>query len=482
MTNGRYADDDDYSPLGRTDSVVLASANSGADPYQAIFKIVQSATGTRFDAREIDQGGPLVEQSIRQLAREEYQKYNDAAVTRGLDLIREEVETVCQRMINDILGMGALDSLLALEGVEDIALNGPDEVFVKRFGKWEYRPEVSYPDSEALLRKVNQGIAHTGRQAGPVIPIVDAALKSGHRVNIVTHPIASPWPIISIRKRNDASLSLSDLVKRGGGAREGVKPLRIPDYFAQASGDGVFTPLAAVFLHICMIAGFNVLVIGSTGVGKTTLLNALGKAIPEDRRILVIEDTRELDIRPAVEGRPHNCIYFTTRAESVEGIKPVGQDALVRAALRQRPDALAVGEARGAEIFDMFKAMWTGHRNGLTSIHAEGIGEVPERMRMMLQEASFSTEISEETVSLWIAKSFNIAIALRLTETGQRVVEEIVEFTGGVEGRIPGMNRLFDNRDGRGLRFVGGRLYRELQWQQAGYSFDLIRKAAVQMD
>jgi pilus assembly protein CpaF len=161
----------------------------------------------------------------------------------------------------------------------------------------------------------------------------------------------------------------------------------------------------------------------------------------------------------------------------VEGIKAVGQDALVRAALRQRPDALAVGEVRGAEIKDMLKAMWTGHRNGLTSIHADSIQEVPERMRMMLQEANFSTEISEETVGLWIAKSFHLAIMYRQGVEIMRQVEDISEFTGVVEGRMPAMNKIFVNK-GNGLELAGGKLYHEEMWKKYGYEFEWIRSYA----
>ena len=115
-------------------------------------------------------------------------------------------------------------------------------------------------------------------------------------------------------------------------------------------------------------------------------MNVIAGLIPDDRRIVAIEDTRELNIRPPVEGRPHNCVYFTTRSATVEGVAAIRQDALVRAALRQRPDALLVGECRGGEIFELLKALSTGHRNGITSVHAESVAEVHDRVKMMLQE------------------------------------------------------------------------------------------------
>ncbi len=471
----QYADDD-YSPFSAPEAGSLAAARAGVDPFRAVYAEIQKDVSGKYSAKEQEEKRPEVEQFIRQLTRDLVRQYNDTALSKSLPLIQADVETLAQRAINDLLGMGAIDDLLALDGVEDIVINGPGEVMIKRYGKWELT-DVTYPDPETVLYKINQGIAHTGRQAGPLIPVVDAHLESGDRVSIVTYPVARPWPVVSIRKRHNSALTMLDFVRSGAGRRARPAPPKLPNYFKHAGPEGILTPLAAAFLHMCMVAGCNVLVVGATGIGKTTFLNVLGKGIPPDRRILVIEDTPELDIRPQVDGRARNCVYFTTRPESVEGIKPISQDALVRAALRQRPDALAIGEVRGAEIKDLLKALWTGHKNGLTSIHADSIPEVPERMRMMLQEASFTTEISDETVSLWIAKSFHLAIMYREGVEVMREVEEIVEFTGVVEGRTPAMNKVFENK-GRGLELVGGKFYREKMLDRVGYSFDMIRAEA----
>ncbi len=470
----RYADDID------TDGLIALAAmpGDGAPPYVTVLSRLQQEAGKRFQAFELRNPTEAVEGWLRERGRALIGEHNDLAVTASEPQIEGDIDEIVRRMISEIIGLGGIEDLLLLDGVEDIAVNGPNEVCVKRFGRWEFHPEVTYPDSQSLLNRLNHWIAHTGRQAGPLLPIVDAHLQSGHRINIVTSPIAEPWPVAVIRKRGEAGLTMMDLVQRGGGARGKPEPVKIPRYWESATSDGVFTGTAAFFLHMAVAAGMNILVVGATGVGKTTLLGALGKMIPEDRRILVIEDTRELSMREAVDGRPRNCVYFTTRAETVEGVKAVAQDQLVRAALRQRPDALTLGEARGAEVFDLLKAMWTGHRNGLTSIHAESIAEVPGRIKMMMQEAQLRTGVSNEEVSEWIAKAFHLGITLRLTSDGRRVVDDLIEFTGIVEGRRPGMNVLFTN-DGVTLKLAATRreLYHEDMLSLAGYSFNMVMEA-----
>jgi len=188
-----------------------------------------------------------------------------------------------------------------------------------------------------------------------------------------------------------------------------------------------------------------------------------------------------LKIRGSGTSSANNNVYFVTRPATIEGLAAITQKDLVLAALRQRPDALTVGEARGAEVFDMLKALWTGHRNGLTSIHADSLDDVSNRIRMMLQEAHFETEVAEATVALWIAKAFHLGIMLRRTETGRRYLEEITEFTGGVEGSVPVRVPLFlYDKATRRLRCTGHGLHEthEDMLRQGGYTYDAIVEAA----
>jgi len=225
--------------------------------------------------------------------------------------------------------------------------------------------------------------------------------------------------------------------------------------------------------------------VGSTGVGKTSFLGALGRLIPDWMRIVVIEDTRELNMRATPDGTPGNCVYFTTRLAGLEGTAPVTQSDLVRAALRQRPDALTLGEARGGEVLDLLKALCTGHKNGLTSVHAENVGELVSRLKLMFQEADVKTEVRDATVAEWIAKAFHIGVALEMaTVVGPdgrqgkvRRVSEIVEFSGAVEGGQPTRQTLFrfDEREGRLKRQM---VYltpdRERMLAAAGFSYQQV--------
>ncbi len=452
------------------------------DPYQFVLEnLRESAAGpnghfspTQLDSRNaevVDWCRERATQLIRDLNDQSWQARNRAA----FDLSADEV---ARQLLDDLLGLGPLEHLLRIPDVEDITVNGPNDVWYKATGGW-VQATRGFESSEQALIVLNRAIVHTGRQAGPLTPIVDGTLLAGHRVNIVTAPLTDPWPVASIRIHRDHSLAMEDLVSAGGSDRSETEPRFIPDYFQRDRGEGMFSALAASFLHMAVIAGFNILVVGPTGVGKTTVLGALGRMIPADRRILVIEDVRELRMRGLKNG--DNCVYFVTRPATIDGLAAITQRDLVIAALRQRPDALTVGEARGAEVFDMLKALWTGHRNGLTSVHAHTIADVSSRIRMMLQEAAFSTEVSESTVSQWISKAFQLGITLRRAETGRRYVEEIVEFTGGVEGTVPVTTPLFRyDAARRRLACTGQRLAlpHEALLRETGFGYDGILQAA----
>lgn len=470
-----------YDPLTVTLEPTPTKLVAGAvppAPYKTALDDLRHRALEQFTSAELDQPTPAIWTWTEQAALSIVQRLNDQSLSaRACPAFDRPDALIAQTLLNDLFGMGPLEPLLRLPDVEDIAVNGPQDVWIKRRGQWE-KTEVTFPDAGTLLLTLNRAIVHTGRQAGPLTPIVDATLRQGHRLNIVTQPLAEPWPVASIRLHRSHSLEMTDLVARGGGQATAAQTRLLPDYFQHETGQGMFSALAATFLHMAVVSGFNILVVGSTGVGKTTVLGALGRMIPPERRILVIEDTPELKIRAG-----ENCVSFTTRPETLEGLPAIGQDALVRAALRQRPDALTVGEARGAEVFDMLKALWTGHRNGLTSLHADSLDDVSNRIRMMLQEANFQTEVSENTIALWIAKAFQLGLMLRITETGQRYVEEIAEFTGGVEAAIPVRTTLFQRRSPQHrLNCTGHRLAEahEDMLHQQGFAYDAIVQAAAE--
>jgi Flp pilus assembly CpaF family ATPase len=473
--------DTSYDPLAKpigTQSEPTEPGFNSLSAYKTALDELRHRALEQFSSAQIDRPGPETWRWVEQTAQSVVQELNDQGLSaHAQSAFDKPDDVIVQALLNDIFGMGPVEELMRLPDVEDIALNGPDDIWYKRRGRWE-KSDLRYPDAGSLLLTLNRAIVHTGRQAGPLTPIVDATLRAGHRINIVTQPLADPYPVAAIRIHRERKLSMEDLVASGGADQAEPERRLIPDYFSCDTGQGMFSALAATFLNMAVVAGFNILVVGSTGVGKTTVLGALGRMIPPERRILIIEDTPELKIRAG-----ENCVSFTTRPETVEGLPAIRQDALVRAALRQRPDALTVGEGRGAEVFDMLKALWTGHRNGLTSIHADSLEDIPNRIRMMLQEANFQTEVTEATVALWIAKAFHLGLMLRMTETGRRYVEEIAEFTGGVESAVPVRNTLFHYEPGvRRLVCTGHRLHdhHEALLRQSGYTYDAIVRAATE--
>ena len=457
---------------------------AGATAYDQQLDELRKLTSEQFKPAEIANPNEHARKWIADKAGTLVETYNRRAVNQELPVIPGTLPTIIQRMLNDVVGFGVLEDVFKVAGVEDISINGPGEVCLKIGGHWvDAPPNVRFSTSQRAQNALNGYISHTNRKASPTTPIIDAQLKSGDRINIVTTPIASPWPVASIRKHRESKLALSDFVHLGGGEQGKPVPLPIPSYETMAGPNGVLTASAAKFLHMAVVAGMNILVIGATGSGKTTLMNALGRAIPMDRRMLVIEDTRELKMRDDIGGKPYNCVYFTTQHRNIEGLAEVTAADCVRAALRQRPDAIIVGESRGGEVFDLLKALWTGHRNGMTSIHADGTDEVADRIRMMMQEAALRTQISEDVIGLWIAKAFHLAVTIRTTSTGKRYIEEICEFTGVVEQRAVGRNKLFANNDANNLRLAKGALSKGLEEMlgKSGYSFREVHQFAEQL-
>jgi pilus assembly protein CpaF len=472
-----------YNPLAGKPVANAGNGLAATPAYDRVLGELRNRALAQFSAVELANAQAATLSWLSECAHELVVAENDQALSAGgKPAFAQPADLVVEALLNDVLGMGPIENLLRMPDVEDIAVNGPNDIWYRRHGYWEQSAAV-YPDSQTLLLTLNRAIVDTNRQAGPLTPIVDATLRSGHRISIVTEPVAEPWPVATIRLHRESGLSIEDLISRGGQDRISPPARRLPNYYSHDQGQGLFSALVASFLHMAVVAGLNILVVGATGVGKTTVLGALGRLIPTERRVIVIEDTRELRLRaaPTDTGAAQNCVYFTTRAESVEGLAPIQQDALVRAALRQRPDALTVGEARGAEVFDLLKSMWTGHRNGLTSIHADSLEDVPNRIRMMLQEAQFQTEVSDAAVALWIAKAFDLGIMLRITESGRRYVEEIAEFTGGVEGAIPVRTSLFNYApEARRVRCTGHYLHatHEAMLHSEGFSYGAILEAA----
>ncbi len=408
----------------------------GQDPYQEALAMVRRRLTETFTPDQLGVAGPRVTDEATRLASQVYISFNDQALRENRERIPVEPDLFVSRVLADLLGMGPLEPLLDDETVEDIAVNGPDEVMVYRGGGWE-ATDIHFESPDRLLEMLNRGIADSNRQVNMVMPIADAVLPGKERIGVVTHPIATPWPTAVIRIPRAREINLEDMVHTDGNAvKMWDEEHGIPDYSTLLEGEtvGMLSPEAAAYLHGAVLAGLNIVAVGPTGSGKTTLLMALGRKIPRGKRLLIIEDTPEIVLHPH-EDKPNNVLYLRTRPESLEGVPPINQEDLVKLALRHRPDALTLGEARGAEVFDLLNALNTGHKNGLTSIHAYGVEELFGRIFLMLAQSVRGRFLDTWRAAHMVASTLDIAVSLEVTRNNGRTVRRvrtIAELTGEV--------------------------------------------------
>lgn len=387
------------------------------------------------------------------------------------------LEELASRIYRMLYSLGPIQKLVESGAFEDIAINGPKEVCVRTASGWQAvaPEEVQDLDVDAgqLLFMFNQQIARSGRQAGPLLPVIDDRIAGGHRLNLIVAPVAQPEqsPLAVIRVHRETRFSMPDFLQVPVKTYP-PKAVQIPDYTDKAAKDALLTPAAAHFLHQCVHSAANVLTLGRTGVGKTAFLSALGGLIPHDRRVLVCEDTRELRIRDG--DRPGNVVYLTTTEKKLEGGIEVRLSQLIKTALRLRPDHLIVGEARGEEILDLLNAMQTGHGGNLTSIHALHAGELIQRVRLMIRTGGI--DLDDQTVANMLAISFHVIVTLMLDFTGRRWVKEIAVFTGKVIDGKPEVQYIFKNCPDSNyrLRLVAEECAIESLLAQNGLSFQSV--------
>lgn len=435
---------------------------SDSSSYDIALQQLRDILSQKFSWSELSSGGPQVTAAAEKEAHDFYLSFSDYAVKNGLmplDIMRDEF---VRKVLADLLRMGPLEALLGDDTIEDIAVNGPEEVMIYRKTGWEHAPIAAFPSAERTLDLFNRAITHSNRQANQVRPIVDATLPDGERVSIVTHPITSVWPVAVIRAHRAKGITLADMIRPHDNTQDDEFKRRrfeterwgaVSDYFAMESG-GMLTPAAASYLHAAVLAGLNIMVVGPTGSGKTTLLTALGRCLPADRRTLIIEDTPEINILPD-SPTPRNIIYLRTRPADMEGIPPVMQKDLVKLALRQRPNALTLGEARGAEVFELLNALNTGHRNGLTSIHAFSPEDVFMRIFMMLGQSEEGRYLSQYLSASLVAKTIHIIVSLEKVGEHRRVLS-IMEMSGEISSsNIPSVHSMFRHTGGPTGRLDG---------------------------
>ena len=391
---------------GATESTGAAPASSAA--YHALKNRLHLLMVEKFDLAALD---TLAPEALRQeigamvarLLQEEQAAVNEA-----------ERRTLIRDIQHEMLGFGPIELLMADPAVSDILVNRYDQVYVERRGRLELTP-VSFVDEKHLLRIIDKIVSRIGRRIDESSPMVDARLPDGSRVNAVIPPVALDGPMMSIRRFAHTPLRMENLV-------QDLKSL---------------TPAMAGMLESLSKAKVNMLISGGTGAGKTTLLNILSGFIPESERVVTIEDAAELQMQ-----QPH-VVRMETRPANIEGRGEVTQRALVRNALRMRPDRIVVGEVRGAEAVDMLQAMNTGHEGSLTTIHANSPRDALLRLENMIGMADLG--LPHRVARQQIASAITVVIqALRMTD-GKRRITSIQEITG-MEGEVVSMQEIFAYR------------------------------------
>ena len=307
-----------------------------------------------------------------------------------------------QFVLDETLGLGALEALLDDESITEVMVNGPDEIFIERAGCLT-RAATCFSSEAALRSVVERIVTAAGRRVDESSPMVDARLADGSRVNIILPPLALRGPCVTLRRFS----------------RRMVGPQALLE---SATVDG---PMLE-FLRAAVCARRNIVVAGGTGSGKTTLLNLLAGFIGERERIITIEDAAELSLC-----HPH-CVSLEARPANLEGRGAVSIRDLVRNALRMRPDRIIVGECRGAEALDMLQAMNTGHEGSLTTVHANGAREALSRLEVMVHLAG--VDLPSFAVREQIASAVDLVVQLARLADGRRRVMSITEVTG-MEGQ-----------------------------------------------
>jgi pilus assembly protein CpaF len=328
-----------------------------------------------------------------------------------LNLNAPEQQAIVDIMLDDMLGLGPLEPLLADDRVTDIMVNGPRQVYVERRGKLEVT-DVTFQNDEHVLNIARRIVSQIGRRVDETTPLVDARLMDGSRVNIIIPPLAIDGPSISIRKFAKKGITL-DVMSR-------------QDNISQAM---------ATVLKIAARSRLNILISGGTGSGKTTLLNAMSQLIDPGERIVTIEDAAELQLQ-----QPH-VVRLETRPPNLEGSGEINMRDLVKNALRMRPDRIILGEVRGGEAVDMLQAMNTGHDGSLGTLHANRPREALTRLENMIGLAGIN--LPAKAVRTQIASAIDMIVQVSRMRDGMRRVTHIEEIVG-MEGEIITTQNLFN--------------------------------------
>lgn len=327
-----------------------------------------------------------------------------------LKLPEDLKKQIFSQVLNDILGYGPIQILLDDPDVSEIMVNGPKKVFIEKKGQLS-RANVAFDDDDHVVRIIERIILPLGRRVDADSPTVDARLPDGSRVNAVVRPVSIDGPSITIRKFRKDKLKAEDLVTYGS-----------------------LTQQMAEFLRACVKARFNIVISGGTGSGKTTLLNVMSGFIPDDERIITIEDAAELQLQQ------DHVMRMETKSANVDGHGAVTIRDLVKNSLRMRPDRIVVGEVRGGEALDMLQAMNTGHDGSLTTVHSNSPRDALSRLETLVLMAGMDLPL--KVVRQQISSAIDLIVQQTRLKDGQRKVTAITEVSG-MEGDVVILTDIF---------------------------------------
>jgi len=323
---------------------------------------------------------------------------NGVLVEMGLTMTKPERARLLDSVLNDFLGLGPIEALIADNAVTEIMVNGPDQIFIEQRGKLTLS-DVKFESESQLRRVIDRIVSTIGRRIDESSPMVDARLKDGSRVNVIIPPLSLNGPILTIRKFSKKPYSIENLISFG-----------------------TMTDEMAQFVRACVRSRLNMLVSGGTGSGKTTTLNVLSSFIPEEERVVTVEDAAELQLNQ------EHVVTLESRPATVEGRGRIAIRDLVVNALRMRPDRIVVGECRGGEALDMLQAMNTGHDGSLTTIHANSPRDSLNRLETLVLMAG--AELPSRAIREQISSAINVIVQQSRLRDGTRKVIAVSEVLG----------------------------------------------------
>lgn len=368
----------------------------------------------RIHQQLIDELGPIL--FDRRLSEEDLRKRVNEQLHAAIALERVPLSAadkarLIQEISDDILGYGPIDQLLQEEAVSEVMVNGPDMIFVERDGKLARDTSIRFVDSDHVRRVIDKIVSEVGRRIDESTPMVDARLPDGSRVNAVISPLAIGGPFLTIRKFATDPLRIDDLIRFGS-----------------------INAHAARFVQACIVGRLNAVVSGGTGTGKTTMLNVMSGFIPNDERIVTVEDAKELQLHQ------EHVLSLESRPPNVEGRGEVTIRDLVKNTLRMRPDRIVVGECRSGEALDMLQAMNTGHDGSLTTVHANSPRDTLARLETLVLMSGFDLPV--RAIREQMASAIDVIVQLSRLRDGTRRVTHITEVQG-MEGDVITLQDIF---------------------------------------